>query len=95
MRYKEAQRLSIKELLASLEDFSLSDEETDIFSEQDPFILELKRRISKLDDTDRTILLLYAQTGSLQYVGNLLNVSHPTLGRKIKSIRKKLFLNEL
>lgn len=50
----------------------------------------LKTKILGLDQTDRTIILLYLELQSMEKVGKVLNVSPSTIYQYIKKIREKV-----
>lgn len=55
--------------------------------EDEDFIYKIKLSINKLSETDRALLILYADTGSLEKTGKLLGVSDTTVYINIKRIR--------
>lgn len=70
-------------------------ENTDIFSKESDKLRRIKNILwNKLDNTDRTILLLYCETGNLRDAARLLKVSASTLCIKMKHIRKIFLENE-
>lgn len=69
-----------------LEDYQPDD---DLFSEEDDKIHKLKKIIyTKLSESDRRIILLYAELGNLRAVASILNISHTTVYYQILRIRK-------
>lgn len=56
-------------------------------------IYQLKTGISKLDSTNKTILMLYLELQSMSKVGKVLNVSPSTVYIYIKKIRGILLEN--
>lgn len=61
-----------------------------IWNEDDELVDSLKIEIEKLDDADKIIFVLYCETGSLREVGKMLGVSHTTVYKEIKRIKKQL-----
>lgn len=55
--------------------------------EDDDFMAGVKERLNSLSLTDRTILLLYIELGSLKKVGSVLSVSASTISNNLKRIR--------
>lgn len=64
--------------------------DTSIFTEIDDRLLRIYNRWDALNKADKTIIILYAELKSYRDVGELLGVSHTTVARFIKEIRKKL-----
>lgn len=65
-----------------------------IWREDNQLIDKIKRAIQKLNDADKIIFILYCETGSLREVGKKLGVSHSTIFKEIKRI-KKLILDDI
>lgn len=62
-----------------------------ILCEDDPKVAKVKAIIEKrLTQADRTIILLYAETGSYRKLGQMLGLSHMTARREIMRIRKTI-----
>lgn len=62
-----------------------------IFDEDDEDIKKLKKIIyNKLDETDRRIILEYAEIGNTRDCAKLFKVSHTTIYLKIKEIQNKI-----
>ena len=59
---------------------------SDIFVDDDR-IFRLKEVINELDDLDRSILIMYADEGSMAKAGKKFNVSAATIYSNIKRIR--------
>ena len=59
---------------------------SDIFVDDDR-IFRLKEVINELDDLDRSILIVYADEGSMAKAGKKFNVSAATIYTNIKRIR--------
>lgn len=74
-------------MLSSLADYAPND---DIFCDDDEKINRLKHIVAELDDTDRKIILMYAECGSQQAVADMLFVSVATVNRKINEIRNTI-----
>lgn len=61
----------------------------DLFSEEDERINKVKHIIYDcLTESNKRIILLYAEYGSLRDVADILNVSHTTIFYEIKKIKK-------
>lgn len=81
---QNSQKINLDELLEEYQlDFSL-------FSNLDDRLLDMADKWDKLKDTDKIVLILYAEYGSLRKVGSLLGFSHSTIDKYIKEIRSKL-----
>ena len=81
---QNSQKINLDELLEEYQlDFSL-------FSDLDDRLLDIADKWEKLKDTDKIVLILYAEYGSLRKVGSLLGFSHSTIDKYIKEIRSKL-----
>lgn len=81
---QNSQKINLDELLEEYQlDFSL-------FSDLDDRLLDISDKWEKLKDTDKIVLILYAEYGSLRKVGSLLGFSHSTIDKYIKEIRSKL-----
>lgn len=62
----------------------------DIFSEDEEAMTILKSAIDNLSQADRIIFILYCETGKLREVGKMLGVSHTTVFKCIKGIKKQI-----
>ena len=60
---------------------------SDIFVDDDK-MFKLKEIIENLDDLDRSILIMYADEGSMKKTGSKFNVSAATIYSNIKRIRQ-------
>lgn len=78
----------MKELKKIMEDYQ---PDYSIWSNDNEQMTKLKEAVQQLDDADRIIFVLYAETGSLREVGKILGVSHTTVFKTIKEIRAKIF----
>ena len=58
------------------------------FLKDDDQIFKLKEIIKNLDDLDRSILIIYADEGSMAKAGKKFNVSAATIYTNIKRIRQ-------
>lgn len=64
---------------------------SDIFSEDEERVAKLKYIIDhKLNQVDRTIILLYADCGSLRKLGKRMGMSHMTIQKEIKRIKQHI-----
>ena len=57
------------------------------FLKDDDQMFKLKQIINELDDLDRSILIMYADEGSMAKAGSKFNVSAATIYTNIKRIR--------
>lgn len=79
-----SQKINLDELLQDYQlDFGL-------FTDLDDRLLDIAPKWEHLKETDKIIMILYAEYGSLRKVGSLLGFSHSTIDKYIKQIRKKL-----
>lgn len=63
----------------------------DIFSEDMEKVAKLKYIIdNRLNRVDRTIILLYADCGSLRKLGKRMGLSHMTVQKEVKRIKKHI-----
>lgn len=58
-----------------------------LFTDEDTDILILKNIVNNLESYDRTILLMYAELGSLRLVAKELDVSHTAAIKKMDQIK--------
>ena len=63
--------------------------DSDIFVDDDR-MYKLKQIINELDDLDRSILIVYADEGSMKKAGSKFNVSAATIYAHIKRIRQEI-----
>lgn len=79
----------IKQRLKELkEEYKFND---DIFNEDDKRAYIAKKVIfEQLNEVDRTIILLYAETGSLRQLGNILGCSHSTIRPEVNRIKEDI-----
>lgn len=61
-----------------------------MFSDVDYRLFAIADKWKSLSKADKTLIILYAETGSYRDVGSLLGISHTTISRFIDKIRKKL-----
>ena len=62
----------------------------DILSEDTKETRRLKMVINDLDETDRRIILAYAELASIRDCARLFNVSATTIWKKIKEIKEQI-----
>ena len=62
-----------------------------IWNEDDEDMTLLKKSLMKLNESDRIIMLLYAETQSLIEVGKMLGVSDTIIFKEIKRIKKEMY----
>lgn len=72
--------MTIRKLSEDMETYLTTDDDDD-------FMVEVKDRLLELSHTDRTILLLYIELGSMKKVGEILVVSGSTISNNLKRIR--------
>ena len=77
----------IKDLQSLMEEYKPN---KGIWNEDDELIDGIKNAVNNLKDADRIIFILYCETGSLREVGKMLGVSHTTVFKCIKEIKKKI-----
>ena len=70
-----------------LEDYEL---DFSTFTDLDDRLLEIEDKWTNLKETDKIILILYAEYGSLRKVASILGFSHSTIRNYIAQIREKL-----
>ena len=75
---------NIKELI---KEYSPPEGDDLLFTEDDTDILLIKDIVSKLEPYNRTILLMYAELGSLRAVAKELDVSHSAVIKKMDQIK--------
>ena len=81
---QNSQTINLDELLVDYDlDFSL-------FSDLDERLLEIADKWEHLKETDKIVMILYAEYGSLRKVGSILGFSHSTIDKYIKEIRSRL-----
>ena len=67
-----------------------SDKEEDIMEDDDE-TLQVFDAVSKIPESDRIILYLYAELGSLRAVGRTLGVSYSTARKAVQEIKNKIY----
>lgn len=66
--------------------------DNDIFTDEDYKLNKLKNIVyNNLNEVDRRIILMYAESGSLRQLGKELGVCASTALNKINEIRKKIY----
>lgn len=76
------------DIYAVLNDYAPSD---DVLSDDDILVQRVKKIVyTRLNETDRRILLAYAELGSLRQTAKLFKVSTSTIWLRIQEIRKKI-----
>lgn len=81
---QNSQKINLDELLKDYElDLSL-------FTDIDERLLNISEKWERLKETDKIIMILYAEYGSYRKVASLLGFSHSTVGNYIQEIRLKL-----
>lgn len=61
-----------------------------IWNEDDDRVLNLKRAMNVLEESDRIIFTLYCEYGSLRKVGKRLGVSHSIIYKNIRRIKLQM-----
>lgn len=85
MKAKECKKINIYELE------ELYSPSSDIFSEDNETYDKLKKIIFfKLDDTERRIILCYAEVGNLRDTAKIFNVSTSTIWGYVSRIKTKI-----
>lgn len=69
-----------------------SDKEEDIMEDDDE-TLQVFDAVNKIPESDRIILYLYAELGSLRAVGRTLGVSYSTARKAVQEIKGKIYDN--
>lgn len=67
-----------------------SDKEEDIMEDDDE-TLQVFDAVNKIPESDRIILYLYAELGSLRAVGRTLGVSYSTARKAVQEIKNKIY----
>lgn len=67
-----------------------SDKEEDIMEDDDE-TLQVFDAVKKIPESDRIILYLYAELGSLRAVGRTLGVSYSTARKAVQEIKNKIY----
>lgn len=80
-------KISPTELKAILKEYSY---EEDIFTEDDPRVQTVKWALSQIPDADRIIFCLWLDQESSRKVGKILGVSHSTILKELKRIKKEI-----
>lgn len=65
-------------------------EDKDMFSEESDKVKYTKEALWKLSETDRLLIVLYCEIGSLRKLGEILGVSRTTAYMAIKSIKQRI-----
>lgn len=81
------QKISNNELFKSFSDYLPDDT---LFTEEEYDIIKLKKIVFNLCQSDRNIILMYAELGNQSDLARRLGVSAATINRKIFAIRKKI-----
>lgn len=71
----------------------LDEEYTDskgVFDEDDARVRRCKAALRRLSDSDRRLFILYADTGSVRKLSQMLRVSKSTVQNRVSEIRRKL-----
>lgn len=63
---------------------------TDMFSNESDKVRLTKQALWSLSETDRLLIILYCEIGSLRKLGDLLGVSRTTAFAAVKSIKAKM-----
>ena len=77
-------KIDIDELL---EEYKI---DTSIFTNADDRLLEIADKYNQLTDSERILLVLYAELQSYRKVGKVIGFSHSSVQRFLKSVREKL-----
>ena len=71
----------------------LDEEYTDskgVFDEDDARVRRCKAALRRLSDSDRRLFILYADTGSVRKLSQMLGVSKSTVQNRVSEIRREL-----
>lgn len=84
MRKKKTEDIDIKELMLEYA------ENNDIFTDEDDKITKVKKILwHRLNETDRRIMMIYAETASLRTTAKIIGVSVCTIHHKIHQIQEE------
>lgn len=61
-----------------------------VFDEDDARVRRCKTALRKLSDSDRRLFILYADTGSVRKLSQMLGASKSTVQNRVSEIRRKL-----
>ena len=61
-----------------------------VFDEDDARVRRCKAALRRLSDSDRRLFILYAETGSVRKLSQILGVSKSTVQNRVSEIRRKL-----
>lgn len=61
-----------------------------VFDEDDARVRRCKEALRRLSDTDRRLFILYADTGSVRKLSQMLGVSKSTVQNRVTEIRRKI-----
>lgn len=64
-----------------------------VFDEDDARVRRCKAALRRLSDSDRRIFILYADTGSVRMLSQMLGVSKSTVQNRVSEIRRELKKN--
>lgn len=70
-----------------IEDYNL---DFGMFSDLDDRLLEMEDNWNNLNQSERNLVILYAELGSFRKVGNVLNITHSTVRKYFNQIKTKL-----
>lgn len=64
-----------------------------VFDEDDARVRRCKAALRRLSDSDRRLFILYADTGSVRMLSQMLGVSKSTVQNRVSEIRRELKKN--
>ena len=64
-----------------------------VFDEDDARVRRCKAALRRLSDSDRRLFILYADTGSVRKLSQMLGVSKSTVQNRVSEIRRELKKN--
>lgn len=70
-----------------IEDYNL---DFGMFSDLDDRLLEMEDSWNNLNQSERNLVILYAELGSFRKVGDVLNITHSTVRKYFNKIKTKL-----
>jgi DNA-directed RNA polymerase specialized sigma24 family protein len=85
-----AAHAAAKEWKAIQEDYTF---DTSIFNDEPDRVRGAKAALAALPPAERTVFIIYAETGSFRKLGNILGISHNCARNTIISIRRKILEN--
>lgn len=63
----------------------------DLFTDDEDYMIQLKKALNNLSDADKIIFVMYCESGSLRKVGKELGVSHTIVYKQVQRIKKQMY----